>query len=156
MQHSEDLSGESRKSACILQGPFGRASVNFTRRALVAHAHAQYQFLFKLGGSDSFFRIGNASYVLADGGAILINPWESHSKTDTTIHPSVVLSLVIEVEWLRSRLQLPKSMETRIFPRSSVICTPNVRHHVDRLSAAITNPSIASQDVSQAILQDLL
>ena len=156
MQHIEDLSEDASKSACILQGPFGRASVNFTRRALVAHAHAQYQFLFKLGGSDSFFRIGDASYVLADGGAILINPWESHSKTDSSANPAVVLSLVIEVEWLRAKLQLPPSRETRIFPCSSVVCTPDVRHHVDRLSAAITNPSVERQDASQAILQDLL
>jgi AraC family transcriptional regulator len=156
MQHRDDLSGETNKSACILQGPFGRASVNFTRRALVAHAHAQYQFLFKLGGSDSYFRIGDAPHVLSDGGAILINPWESHSKTDSTNNPSVVLSLVIEVDWLGSALELPLSRETRIFPSSSVICTPDVRHHVDRLSAAIANPSVAGQEASQAILQDLL
>ncbi len=156
MQHRDDLSGETGKSACIVQGPFGRASVNFTRRALVAHAHAQYQLLFKLGGGDSYFRIGDAPHVLGDGEAILINPWESHSKADSTHHPSVVLSLVIEVDWLGSVLELPLSRETRIFPCSNVICTPDVRHHVDRLSAAITNPSVASQDASQAILRDLM
>jgi AraC-like DNA-binding protein len=156
MEHQEDLSKDCAKPSRILQGPFGRASVNFTRRALVAHAHAQYQFLFKLAGSDSSFRIGETAYVLADGGALLINPWESHSKTDATTTPFVVLSLVIEVDWLRSRLQLPESPETRIFPSSSVVCTPDVRHHVDRLAAAITNPLIASQDASQAILQDLV
>jgi AraC-like DNA-binding protein len=156
MEHPEELSTDGARPSRILQGSFGRASVNFTRRALVAHAHAQYQFLFKLAGTNSFFKVGETQYVLGDGGALLINPWESHSKSDSAENPAVVLSLVIEVTWLRSLLQFPDSPATRIFPSSSVVCTPDVRHHVDRLAAAITTPLGSNVETSQSILRDLV
>lgn len=154
MEQLDDPVGHSGP-ARILQGAFGRASVNYTRRALVAHAHAQYQFLFKLGGSDSHFLVCDRPYVLSDGKAILINPWESHSKPEIGATPEVVLSLVIEVDWLQSAIKLPQSLTTRIFPSPCVVCTPDVQHHVSRLAASITNP-VGTHGDSQAMLTDLV
>lgn len=154
MEQLDDPVGHSRP-ARILQGAFGRASVNYTRRALVAHAHAQYQFLFKMGGSDSHFVVCDRPYVLSDGKALLINPWESHSKPEIGVTPEVVLSLVLEVDWLRSSLKLPQSITTRIFRSPCVVCTPDVQHHVNRLAASITNP-VGTHGDSQAMLTDLV
>ena len=37
----------------ILQGRFGRATVNVTDKALVEHAHREFNILFKLSGDDT-------------------------------------------------------------------------------------------------------
>jgi hypothetical protein len=43
----------------IVTGDFGRATVNITGRALVEHAHQQFNMLFMLGGADTKFRSGS-------------------------------------------------------------------------------------------------
>jgi AraC family transcriptional regulator len=131
------------KPVWILQGNFGRATVNFISRPLVAHAHSQYQFLFKLGGSDCNFRIAGEDCMLTAERAICLNPW-------------LILSLVIEAAWLRTRLQLADGGTANIFPQHGVVVTPDVRHHVDRIAAAITNHLVAQDDGCLSILEDLI
>src|SRR5579864_3341158 len=107
---------DSEKPVWILQGDFGRATVNLISRPLVAHAHAQYQFLFKLGGADCGFRIGAQDCMLTNERAICLNPWIEHAKSGNDDMPSLILSLVVETSWLRARLQLAESGPAGIFP----------------------------------------
>ncbi len=109
------------KPVWILQGSFGRATVNFISRPLVAHAHSQYQFLFKLGGSNCNFRIGADDCALTAERAICLNPWVEHSKSSSADEPSLILSLVIEARWLRQQLKLAESGTAagRAAPRGS-------------------------------------
>src|SRR5580700_5600263 len=100
------VSTDGSKPVWILQGGFGRATVNFITRPLVAHAHSQYQFLFKLGGSDCHFRIDSRDCTLADDRAICLNPWVEHAKSAGEEAPSLILSLIVEAPWLRTQLQL--------------------------------------------------
>jgi AraC family transcriptional regulator len=144
------------KPVWILQGSFGRATVNFISRPLVAHAHSQYQFLFKLGGSNCNFRIGADDCALTAERAICLNPWVEHSKSSSNDEPSLILSLVIEARWLRQQLKLAESGTASIFPKAEVVVTPDVRHHVDRIAAAITNHLVAQDDGCMPILADLV
>ncbi|CAB3963899.1 MULTISPECIES: AraC family transcriptional regulator [Burkholderia] len=147
---------ESEKPVWILQGEFGRATVNFISRPLVAHAHSQYQFLFKLGGSDCDFRLGAEDCTLSADSAICLNPWVEHAKCANKNTPSLILSLVIEPPWLRKRLGLADGSPADIFPRRIVVVTPDVQHHVDRLAAAITNHLVAQDAGCLPILEDLI
>ncbi|WP_167760195.1 helix-turn-helix domain-containing protein [Paraburkholderia pallida] len=147
---------DSEKPVWILQGEFGRATVNFISRPLVAHAHAQYQFLFKLGGADCGFRIGAQDCMLTSERAICMNPWIEHAKSGTDEMPSMILSLVVEPQWLRARLQLAEFGPAGIFPEAVVVVTPDVRHHVERLAAAITHHLVAHDDGGLPILEDLV
>ena len=144
------------KPIWILQGSFGRATVNFISRPLVAHAHSQYQFLFKLGGSDCHFRIDGQDCMLTTERAICMNPWVEHAKSGGSDAPSLILSLVIEAPWLRTQLQLANGGTANIFPQHEIIVTPDVRHHVDRIAAAITNHLVAQDDGCMQILEDLI
>ncbi|MFM0336799.1 helix-turn-helix domain-containing protein [Paraburkholderia fungorum] len=144
------------KPVWILQGSFGRATVNFISRPLVAHAHSQYQFLFKLGGSDCAFRIGAQDCTLSSERAICLNPWVEHAKGGSDDQPSLILSLVIEAPWLRTRLQLGENGTANIFPEPLVVVTPDVHHHVERIAAAITNHLVAQDDGCMSILEDLV
>ena len=147
---------EVDKPVWILQGTFGRATVNFISRPLVAHAHSQYQFLFKLGGSDCLFRIEGQDCMLTAERAICMNPWIEHAKSASDDTPSLILSLVIEAPWLRTRLQLADGGTANIFPQHAVVVTPDVHHHVDRIAAAITNHLVAQDDGCLSILEDLI
>lgn len=144
------------KPVWILQGSFGRATVNFISRPLVAHAHSQYQFLFKLGGSDCNFRVGADDCALTTERAICLNPWVEHAKSGSDDKPSLILSLVIEAPWLRKQLKLAEGGTASIFPKAAVTVTPDVRHHVDRIAAAITNHLVAQEDGCAHILEDLM
>jgi AraC-like DNA-binding protein len=130
--------------------------VNFISRPLVAHAHSQYQFLFKLGGSDCHFRIAGEDCMLTAERAICLNPWLEHAKSASDETPSLILSLVIEASWLRTRLHLANGSTANIFPQHAVVVTPDVRHHVDRIAAAITNHLVAQDDGCLSILEDLI
>jgi AraC family transcriptional regulator len=150
------MQSEGDKPVWILQGDFGRATVNFISRPLVAHAHSQFQFLFKLGGSDCDFRIGPEDCTLSADHALCLNPWVEHAKASTDDQPSLILSLVIEAPWLRAQLKLREHGPAHIFPAPLVVVTPDVRHHVDRLAAAITNHLISQDQDCVAILEDLV
>jgi AraC family transcriptional regulator len=150
------LPNEGDKPVWILQGEFGRATVNFISRPLVEHAHSQYQFLFKLGGSDCGFRIGARDCMLSNDRALCLNPWVEHAKSGTDDQASLILSLVIEAAWLRSRLKLREQGPADIFPTPLVVVTPDVRHHVDRLAAAITNHLVIQDEGCIPILEDLV
>jgi AraC-like DNA-binding protein len=147
---------EVEKAVWILQGDFGRATVNFISRPLVAHAHSQFQFLFKLGGNDCRFRIGDEDCTLTADRAICLNPWMEHAKSGSDDTPSLILSLVIEAPWLRAQLKVPDGGTAQIFPQHVIVITPDVRHHVNRIAAAITNHLLAHDDGCMSILEDLV
>jgi AraC family transcriptional regulator len=149
-------SNDGDKPIWILRGEFGRATVNLISRALVEHAHSQYQFLFKLGGSDCGFRVGARDCMLSNDRALCLNPWVEHAKSSADDQASLILSLVIEAAWLREQLELREHGPADIFPEPLVVITPDVRHHVDRLAAAITNHLVAEDAGCLRILENLV
>lgn len=84
----------------IVHGSFGRATLHRISGPLVAHAHAEFHLIFKIGGTDATFKIDGQPATLTDGCALLINPWSTHAKSAKEGSPSLLLALLLEPEWL--------------------------------------------------------
>ncbi|MBM3565145.1 MAG: AraC family transcriptional regulator [Alphaproteobacteria bacterium] len=84
-----------------LIGPFGRVAVLNVDRPVHRHAHPHAHVLFKVGGADSRFRVGDRLFELGSKNAVFVNAWEPHDFPHPRTHPAaLVLALYIEPEWL--------------------------------------------------------
>lgn len=90
----------------IIHGSFGRATLHLIEGALVAHAHAEFHLIFKLGGSDARFRVDDSTVTVSDNRALLINPWSTHAKLDQGPEPSLLLALLLDPGWLGTTLDI--------------------------------------------------
>jgi len=86
----------------IVQGDYGRVTVNLDERGLVAHAHAETHVIFKLGAEDAPFRVGNDRVVVTDNNALVIQPWTVHARLAGA--PSLLLVLWLNAAWLKGLL----------------------------------------------------
>ena len=85
----------------IVQGDFGRLALLDMDQPLVVHAHSQCQLIFKCGGMDAAFRVGEQDLPLDEQNVILINSWEPHQYLHRADSASAIhLSLYIEPDWL--------------------------------------------------------
>jgi AraC-like DNA-binding protein len=140
----------------IVQGPFGRATVNLTDKALVEHAHREFNIIFKLGGADTAFRSGGEVLSLDDESLLLFNPWVPHAKLASDTGPTMILSLIIEPAWLMRVLADPKQPVGSLFPRSREPISEEVRINASRLAAAIPSHILASENTCEDLLEDLI
>ena len=147
---------EPARPIWILQGGFGRATVNVTEKALVEHAHREFNILFKLGGADTVFRHGGRDLMLDDEGVLLFNPWEPHAKEASGAGATMVLSLIIEPEWLVRVLAERRPRLERLFPQAREPISPEVRLHANRLAAAIPNYVLSPPGECEDLLADLV
>ena len=84
----------------IVQGDFGRLALLDMDQPLVVHAHSQCQLVFKCGGADSAFRVGQQDLPLAERNAILLSSWQPHQYLHRADSASAIhLSLYIEPAW---------------------------------------------------------
>jgi AraC-like DNA-binding protein len=140
----------------ILQGRFGRATVNLTERGLVEHAHSEYNILFKLGGADTAFRYSGQELALDDGAVLLFNPWGPHAKLANAGAPTLILSLLIEPDWLVRVLAAAPPRLDRLFPNPRELISTEVQLHANRLAAAISSTMTTSADACEDLLVDLV
>lgn len=120
-----------------VQGSFGRVAIHATSRPLVEHAHMEFNFIFHIGGSKTGFRVGKTDYVLDGDSAILINPWMPHAKLPSENGETLVLTVLPDPQWLASALQFGDLPLVKLFSRSHVPLTPEVRHSLQGLEAAL-------------------
>jgi AraC-like DNA-binding protein len=140
----------------IHQGQFGRATVNLISRPLVEHAHREFNILFKLGGMDAVFQNDGENLVLDDNSVLMFNPWSPHAKLANTGAPSLILSLIIEPQWLARVLASRSAPSKPLFPNARERVSSDVRLYANRLAAAISS-QIASADVDcEDLLIDLI
>lgn len=87
------------------EGAFGRAVVLELRDDLVAHAHAETQFAFWLGGGRSEAHLGTQVVRYSEDVALGTNSYESHDARllDKTGPPAVYLLFYIAKPWLDER-----------------------------------------------------
>jgi AraC-like DNA-binding protein len=142
----------------ILQGDFGRAIVSVLGRGLVAHAHAQFNMIIKLGGADAWFRTPEAVLELTDDTVILFNPWESHAKLENKDerNPSMHLVLQIEQAWLAAMLNVDILPIQRLFLSPCVAVTDNVKMRARQVSAAIVQSMTAMDMQCSAMMTELI
>jgi AraC-like DNA-binding protein len=87
------------------EGAFGRAVVLELRDDLVAHAHAESQFAFWLGGARVEAHLGADVVAYSEDVALGTNAYESHDARllDRSGSPAVFLVLYISKAWLDER-----------------------------------------------------
>jgi len=122
----------------IVQGRFGRATVNLIDRALVEHMHREFNILFKLGGADAAFRSNDVTLSLDDRSVLLFNPGVPHAKLANQAGPTMILSLIIEPSWLVRVLSARIPRPDRLFPSSRVEISSEVMLHARRLAAVMS------------------
>jgi len=122
----------------IVQGRFGRATVNLIDRALVEHMHREFNILFKLGGADATFRSNDVTLSLDDRSVLLFNPGVPHAKLANQAGPTMILSLIIEPSWLVRVLSARIPRPDRLFPSSLVEISSEVMLHARRLAAVMS------------------
>jgi AraC-like DNA-binding protein len=147
---------DQSKPIWILQGRFGRATVNVTDKTIVEHAHREFNLLFKLGGQDAVFRSGDDELRLDDESLLLFNPWVPHAKLASPAGPTMILSLIIEPEWLVRVLAEHAPRLDNLFPSAREPLSDEVRLNANRLAAAIPQHLVAGADGCTDLLTDLV
>lgn len=145
---------ETRQST-ILQGEFGRVTLNLTARGLVEHAHSEFNFIFKVGGADTAFRVAGTDHVLSDDSAVLVNPWEPHAKLASIGGATLALTVLVHAPWLLQAIEAPLGSGTKLFPAPVVKLTSEVQEHLLRIAMAMTAVEMADLD-PEPVLRELV
>ncbi len=141
---------------CILQAEFGRATVNLIDRPLVEHAHREFNILFKLGGHDSVFRVGDQDMVLDDNAVLIFRSWMPHAKASNTEGPSLILSMLVEPQCLVRLLGTPGATPETLFPNVREEISEEIQLYAYRFAAAISNQLTSEKVDGQDLATDLL
>jgi AraC-like DNA-binding protein len=139
----------------IVQGRFGRATVNLIDRALVEHLHREFNILFKLGGADATFRSNDVTLSLDDRSVLLFNPGVPHAKLANQDGPTMILSLIIEPSWLVRVLSARVPRMERLFPNARVEISPEVMLHANRLAAVMSTQLNVDAGACEDFVADL-
>jgi AraC-like DNA-binding protein len=124
----------------LLEGTFGRAVVLELRDDLVAHAHAESQFAFWLGGARAEANLGQTLVRYSEDVALGTNSYESHDArlVDKNAGPAVFLVLYISKTWL-DELRAA-SGRPFFFPAPRVPVSPALRQACWRVLDIIISP----------------
>lgn len=122
------------------EGAFGRAVVLELRDDLVAHAHAETQFAFWLGGGRAQANLGNGEVVqYSEDIALGTNAYESHdARLIDKGQTAVFLVFYISKTWLDERRAA--SGRPFFFPSPRVPISPALRQACWRLLDVIMSP----------------
>lgn len=128
------------------EGAFGRAVVLELRDDLVAHAHAESQFAFWLGGGRAEANLGQKVVTYSEDVALGTNSYESHDARliDKDGAPAVFLVLYISKTWL-DELRAA-SGRPFFFPEPRVPVSPALRQACWRVLDIIISPHHQHRD----------
>jgi AraC-like DNA-binding protein len=147
-------------SSWIMKGDFGRAAVRVGEQAIVEHAHRELQLIFKLGGTNSEFRVGTTSLSLDDLFFVVFNPWTPHIHLPNTSGATTLLTVLIEPAWIAQTLSPPLARMGQLFPRPRERLTEAIRAHANQLARAImshpTDASVACEDVVAQLVRSAI
>jgi len=147
---------DTLNQSTIMQGNYGRVTLNLMARALVEHAHSEYNCIFKIGGDSASFRIDGKTMVLDDNNVLLINPWQPHAKLENKNGPLLALTLLLDSVWIASLLGLSMPLRARLFPQSTVLLTPAVREQANRLALSMSAGVDIEDSERELLLRDLV
>ena len=86
----------------IIHGPFGRVAFLRLDHSMVLHAHRECHIVFKIGGADIRFGVGNKEYPVTAHSALMINAWEPHFYNyRETGENTVLLAFYLNPKWLK-------------------------------------------------------
>lgn len=129
----------------LREGAFGRVVVLELRDDLVAHAHAETQFAFWLGGGRSEANLTNDKVEYSEEVALGANAYESHdTRLIDKSQPAVFLVLYIAKDWLDARRAA--SGQSFFFSKPQIPISPRVRQSCWRVLDAVMTPHDAQDD----------
>jgi AraC-like DNA-binding protein len=92
------------ESYALHEGAYGRTVVLELRNDLVAHAHAETQIAFWLGGAGSDARVVGKVVEYSANTALGVNPYEAHdARLLDDSGPAIFLCFYISKQWLDER-----------------------------------------------------
>ncbi|MBG9390489.1 AraC family transcriptional regulator [Caenimonas aquaedulcis] len=145
----------ANRQSTIFQGEFGRVTLNLTSRTLVEHAHSEFNFIFKVGGGDTAFRVAGADYTLSDDSVILINPWESHAKLASVDGATLALTALVNPPWLFQAANVPATSGVKLFPQALGKLTPGVQEAALRIAMSMTATDVDAGE-PETLLRELV
>ncbi|MBB2919644.1 AraC family transcriptional regulator [Cupriavidus alkaliphilus] len=145
-----------RFPAQILQGDFGRATINTTEQAIVEHAHREFNVIIKLSGADTSLQSGAVSLRVDDDSVILLNPWVVHAKHPGDNGPTTILSLFLNPSWLADEFAETALHLDHLFPDPRVARVDELREKVNLLVAAMSTRSLDSPEICEARLKAMV
>jgi AraC-like DNA-binding protein len=114
------------ESYSLHEGAYGRTVVLELCNDLVAHAHAESQVVFWLGGARSDARVLGKRVAYSENAALATNPYESHdAKLLDDSGPAIFLCFYIAQSWLDERRA--RSGRPFFFPNPQVTISPELR-----------------------------
>jgi AraC-like DNA-binding protein len=147
---------DALNQSTLMQGDYGRVTLNLTARPLVEHAHSEYNWIFKVGGGDTPFRVDGKPILLEDNTALLINPWQPHAKLASKDGPTMALALLLDGAWLAGVLGLDGALRAPLFPQTLVLLTPEVREQANRLALSMSAGVEIEDSEREGLLRDLV
>lgn len=140
-----------------LIGSFGRVAVLNVDRPVHRHVHPHAHVLFKVGGADSHFRVGDRLFELNDQNAVFVNAWEPHDFPHArTLSSALVLALYIEPEWLDDVDKgLGANRLPRLFSRAAAGLAPPILTLLHDLADAAMSRSGSSAPEERLLAQTM-
>lgn len=133
------------ESYAVHEGAFGRAVVLELRDDLVAHAHAETQFAFWLGGGRALANLANEVVEYSEDVALGTNAYESHdARLLDKSQPAIFLVFYISKPWLDERRAA--SGRPFFFPTPRVPISPALRQACWRVLDIIMSPHHDQKD----------
>ena len=143
------------ESYALHEGAYGRTVVLELRNDLVAHAHADTQIAFWLGGSRSDARVVGQVVEYSENTALGVNPYESHdARLLDDVGPSIFLCLYIKKEWI-DKLR-SESGRRFYFPNPQIPISPALRQACWKVLDIVVSPFHESRDSLSAEIEKLI
>lgn len=144
----------SENASWIMQGAFGRVTINTTDQPIVEHAHPELNLFFKLSGADVTMQVDGRAPEISDRRFVMVNAWQSHAKPASDAGQSTIMAMLIDPAWLAARLELVESSQP--FARESAELSPALRALVEDLAEFIMTRSLVDPPLFEARLAKLL
>jgi AraC-like DNA-binding protein len=140
-----DAKQKPDESYAVHEGAYGRTVVLELRNDLVAHAHAETQIAFWLGGSRSDARVVGQVVEYSEHTALGVNPYESHdAKLLDDAGPAIFLIFYINKDWL-DKLR-SESGRRFFFPNPQVPISQAVRQACWKVLDIVVSPFHESRE----------
>ena len=143
------------ESYALHEGAYGRTVVLELRNDLVAHAHADTQIAFWLGGSRSDARVVGQVVEYSENTALGVNPYESHdARLLDDVGPAIFLCFYIKKDWI-DKLR-SESGRRFYFPNPQIPISPALRQACWKVLDIVVSPFHESRDSLNAEIEKLI
>jgi AraC-like DNA-binding protein len=143
------------ESYALHEGAYGRTVVLELRNDLVAHAHADTQIAFWLGGSRSDARVVGQVVEYSENTALGVNPYESHdARLLDDVGPAIFLCFYIKKDWI-DKLR-SESCRRFYFSNPQIPISPALRQACWKVLDIVVSPFHESRDSLNAEIEKLI